>query len=90
MTAVHISIHGRVQGVGYRLSAQRRARDLGLSGWVANRPDGSVEALVQGAEPDVRAFIAWAHHGPAAARVDRVQVQPVESIPGRSGFTITA
>ncbi|MCS6797081.1 MAG: acylphosphatase [Myxococcota bacterium] len=70
---LHIVVRGRVQGVYFRASAQREARQLGLTGWIKNRPDGSVEALVEGEEDDVKAFLAWAQHGPSTARVDKVE-----------------
>lgn len=73
-----LRIHGRVQGVSYRASAQTEAVRLGLSGWVRNRHDGSVEALVSGRVEAVEDFIGWAHIGPPAARVDRVIVDLAE------------
>lgn len=63
-------ISGLVQGVGYRASALRAA--AGLSGWVANRSDGDVEGVVEGAEVDVEAFLAWCARGPSGARVSGV------------------
>ncbi|QDF98607.1 acylphosphatase [Azoarcus sp. DD4] len=74
-----LRIHGRVQGVSYRASAQTEAVRLGLSGWVRNRHDGSVEALVSGRVEAVEDFIGWAHIGPPAARVDRVIVDLADS-----------
>ena len=74
-----LRIHGRVQGVYYRASAQEEALRLGLSGWVRNRSDGSVEALVAGCDADVECFIRWAWQGPVAARVVDVEVQPAEA-----------
>lgn len=71
-----LRIHGRVQGVYYRASMVAEATRLGLHGWVRNRSDGSVEALVQGAADAVQTLIDWAHQGPEAARVERVQVSP--------------
>ena len=68
----HLRITGRVQGVGYRWSLCAEAETLGLTGWVRNRRDGSVEALIHGPEANVTALIAWAQRGPAAARVDAV------------------
>lgn len=71
-----IRVSGRVQGVGYRAGLLAQARALGLKGWVRNRADASVEAVVHG-EPDaVDAIVAWARHGPPAARVSHVQVSP--------------
>ncbi|HRC60452.1 Acylphosphatase [Candidatus Propionivibrio aalborgensis] len=68
----HLSIHGRVQGVGFRWALSAEAKALGLRGWVRNRNDGSVEALVLGPPEAVEALTAWAHHGPSTAIVARV------------------
>ncbi|MEF8730785.1 MAG: acylphosphatase [Candidatus Accumulibacter meliphilus] len=68
----NLRIHGRVQGVGYRWSLVVEATRLGLRGWVRNRRDGSVEALVSGSLEAVDALLVWAHRGPSMARVDRV------------------
>jgi acylphosphatase len=70
----HLLITGLVQGVGYRAGFASRARALGLSGWVRNRFDGSVEAVVQGDDASVEQIIAWARRGPAGARVADVRV----------------
>jgi acylphosphatase len=67
-------IHGVVQGVWFRESMRLEAERLGVAGWVANRLDGSVEAVVQGAPEAVDAITRWSRHGPERARVDRVQV----------------
>ena len=69
MIARRLTIEGRVQGVGFRYALADQARARNLSGWVRNRRDGSVEALVAGPEADVEALIAWSHRGPPAARV---------------------
>jgi acylphosphatase len=71
---VHLRIEGRVQGVGYRAFVERQASVLGLSGWVRNRRDGSVEAVLQGAPAAVDEMIELCRSGPVAARVDRVEV----------------
>ncbi|EXI80099.1 MAG: Acylphosphatase [Candidatus Accumulibacter appositus] len=68
----NLRIHGRVQGVGYRWSLSAEASRLGLSGWVRNRRDGSVEALVSGPREAIDALLVWAHRGPPMARVDSV------------------
>ena len=69
-----LHIAGCVQGVAFRASTVAAARALGLSGWVANRADGSVETVAQGDDTAVAALVRWCHHGPPAARVDRVEV----------------
>jgi len=70
-----LRITGRVQGVYYRASTVQQAQALALRGWVRNRLDGSVEALVTGPADAVQTLIEWAQRGPAMARVDRVEVQ---------------
>lgn len=72
----HLIIEGRVQGVFFRDSARRQALSVGVTGWVRNRPDGTVEAVVEGPEDRVGQFVAWCRRGPSAARVDRVQQAP--------------
>ena len=72
---IQLVVRGRVQGVFYRATAQREARILGLTGWVKNRPDGSVEMVVEGEEDSVKDFLAWAQAGPATARVDKVETK---------------
>jgi acylphosphatase len=71
----HLEIRGQVQGVGYRYSMVGEARRVGVDGWVRNRRDGSVEAMVQGPRDAVDAIIRWARRGPAAAEVENVDVQ---------------
>ena len=80
----HLRIEGRVQGVFYRASLVDEARRLGLTGWVRNRRDGSVEAVVQGPPAAVQALIDWAHQGPPRAQVNAVQVGavPAQAITG--------
>lgn len=67
-------ITGRVQGVGFRFALADEARARRIGGWVRNRRDGSVEAIVAGSAEDVEAIIGWARHGPPAARVTSVNV----------------
>jgi len=71
---VHLHVKGRVQGVSFRASTQREAKRLGLCGWVKNRADGGVEILAEGEEDGLKELTAWAHMGPSAARVERVEV----------------
>jgi acylphosphatase len=70
----HLVISGRVQGVGYRYYMQRKARDLGIAGWVRNRSDGKVEAVVHGSPEQVNAIVAWTRRGPPSAVVAEVRV----------------
>ena len=70
--ALHLQITGRVQGVGYRAAFERQATRLGLSGWVRNRHDGSVEAIVDGDAGALAQIEAWARQGPAGASVQQV------------------
>jgi acylphosphatase len=74
MIARRLVIRGRVQGVGYRYAAQDAAEGLRISGWVRNRRDGTVEALVQGDPQAVAAIIEWCRRGPPAAEVTGVEV----------------
>ena len=73
-TVRHLKIAGRVQGVGFRFYMEHKARQLGVTGWVRNRHDGSVEAMVQGTPEAVEAMVAAAQKGPRAALVTDVKV----------------
>jgi acylphosphatase len=75
---LHLAIRGRVQGVGFRYSMAEEAVRLGLRGWVRNRRDGSVEAVVQGPAVAVEAMQRWAAHGPPSAHVSGVEATPAE------------
>ncbi|HVP09236.1 MAG TPA: acylphosphatase [Burkholderiales bacterium] len=81
-----LRISGHVQGVGFRHCLAREARAHGLAGWVRNRRDGSVEALLQGDAAAVDKLITWARRGPPAARVDCVEVQAEPGETRYSGF----
>lgn len=82
----HLRITGRVQGVGYRWSMAQQAQALGITGWVRNRRDGSVEALACGPADVVQALIEWAQRGPVMARVEGVAVTEVEGGEALGGF----
>jgi len=86
MIARRLTIRGRVQGVGFRYALADEARLRNLCGWVRNRHDGTVEALVAGPERDVEAVIAWARRGPPAARVTEVAVEAASET--AAGFDI--
>jgi acylphosphatase len=85
---VSLRIKGRVQGVFFRESARRRAGQLGVRGWVRNRPDGDVEALAEGPRDKVDELVAWCHKGPPAARVEQVLVQDEEPRGDLSPFAV--
>ena len=72
LTCAQLIVRGRVQGVWYRGSARAEARALDLVGWARNRPDGSVEILVQGLAAEIDRFVQWCHRGPTGARVASV------------------
>jgi acylphosphatase len=86
--ARHLVVAGRVQGVGFRYAFADEARMRGLGGWVRNRRDGRVEALVSGPAADVEAVIAWARVGPPAAQVSSIDVE--EAIAASGPFEIVA
>lgn len=73
-TSHHLRIYGHVQGVFFRESMCRRARQLGITGWVRNCRDGTVEAMIQGTPEAISAMIEWARTGPEQARVDSVEI----------------
>ena len=72
--ARHLKISGRVQGVGFRYSMAEEAGRLGITGWVRNRRDGTVEAVVDGDPDALEAIVAWARQGPRGSRVTDVEV----------------
>lgn len=78
MLVKRLVIKGRVQGVGFRYALADEAHALGLRGWVRNRRDGDVEAIVAGPAHHIDAIIAWANRGPPAATVSAVRVEPAE------------
>jgi acylphosphatase len=75
----HLRIYGRVQGVFFRESMRQRAEELEVTGWVRNCSDGSVEAVAQGHAFAVGRLVEWAQRGPAAAKVDRVDVESFDN-----------
>jgi acylphosphatase len=82
-----VVVHGFVQGVGFRFAVERAAASRGVSGWVRNRPDGTVEAVFEGERPDVEALVELCRQGPRGAEVERVDVTE-ESPEGLAGFRV--
>ena len=74
MKAIHAIVEGEVQGVGFRYSAMREARALGVAGWVRNADDGTVEVWAEGDDAALEEFIAWLKVGPSAAWVRALNV----------------
>ncbi|MFZ4515459.1 MAG: acylphosphatase [Acidimicrobiia bacterium] len=87
VTARQVRIHGRVHGVGFRAATVAQARVFGLQGWVANRPDGTVEAQFEGPSDAVAAVVGWCAAGPRLAVVDWVEELPA-AVEGWEGFVI--
>jgi acylphosphatase len=83
-----VVISGAVQGVSFRASMRDRALRGGVSGWVRNRDDGAVEALLQGEAADVEELIEWAKVGPPGARVLSLGREPLEGYQEQLGFRI--
>jgi acylphosphatase len=73
-----ITVHGRVQGIGYRANARRKAQQYGIKGYVANQPDGSVQLVAEGDEELVDRLTEWCRHGPIGAHVTRLDVEKSE------------
>lgn len=84
----HYHVSGRVQGVWYRGSARDEARRLGLSGWIRNRADGTVESVACGSPEALGEFKAWLHQGPSGARVDSVEESEGSEAPDGEDFVI--
>jgi acylphosphatase len=87
MRRVRAIVTGRVQGVGFRASTVAEAHACGLTGWVRNLADGSVELEAQGDEPQVAVLLAWCAHGPPSARVTDVRVEERDVLPDEHGFS---
>jgi acylphosphatase len=74
MRSVRIKVHGVVQGVFFRKFTQKKANELGIKGSVRNARDGTVEIEAEGSPETLNAFVAWCHHGPEGAVVNKVEV----------------
>jgi acylphosphatase len=87
MPSLHAVVHGDVQGVGFRYFVQRRAEEMGLAGWVKNRPDGSVEVVAEGSRAALGRLLELLSKGPGLADVDRVDVEWGKET-GVTGFAV--
>jgi acylphosphatase len=84
---VRVTVRGRVQGVFFRADARSRAESLGLSGWIRNAADGSVEAVFEGEPERVDSMVEWCRRGPSGASVDEVEAAEEEPQAAR-GFRV--
>ncbi|MCB9283415.1 MAG: acylphosphatase [Lewinellaceae bacterium] len=80
MKHVKLHINGRVQGVAFRAHTRRKALELGLCGFVENRPDGSVYAEIEGPSGQVEKMVQWCRSGPPLARVDAIAIEEGEPV----------
>lgn len=87
MPRLHAVVHGAVQGVGFRYFVQRRADEVGLAGWVRNRPEGTVELVAEGGRPALERFLEQLGRGPGTASVVRVESDWGEA-EGLEGFEV--
>jgi len=85
---MHLIVRGRVQGVCYRMYACEKAEELGITGWVCNSDDGSVEIIAEGNESGLAQFLAWCRRGPPYSRVTDVLQEYSDSKDEYSGFLI--
>jgi len=81
-------MYGIVQGVAFRYHTRHRAMELGVTGWVRNLPDGSVEGLFEGDGTVVQALVEWCRYGPSAAQVEKIDIRPGEYVGEFASFTI--
>jgi acylphosphatase len=78
MIRATLTAHGRVQGIGYRANARRKAQQYGIRGYVANQPDGSVQLVAEGDEELIDRLTEWCRHGPTGAHVTRLDIEKSE------------
>ena len=84
----HVYVSGSVQGVFFRESARKKAKEFGLAGWIENLPDGRVEAIFEGSPEDVRRMTEWCEQGPTYATVEDVAVQLEDARGDLRGFEV--
>ncbi|HEX2729866.1 MAG TPA: acylphosphatase [Rubrobacteraceae bacterium] len=85
---VHVYVSGSVQGVFFRESARKKAKEFGLTGWIENLPDGRVEAVFEGSPQDVRSMTQWCEQGPPHATVEDIEVRLEDARGGLRGFEV--
>lgn len=85
---LHAVVYGRVQGVNFRYYTHLRASELGVDGWVANRPDGSVEVVAEGPSGALADLLAFLHTGPSLAQVDEVDARWEPATGECAGFRV--
>ena len=85
---LHAIVHGRVQGVNFRYYTQLTAQALNLTGWVANRPDGTVEVTAEGPRAELDQLLTFLHQGPSHANVERVDVEWRAAAGQYAGFKV--
>ena len=88
MKAIHLRITGRVQGVFFRSTTKEKADELGITGWVKNCADGSVEVFAQGEDEKLKKFEEWCKHGPASAQVDSISKKILNEEMDTKDFTV--
>ena len=89
MVRLEMTVHGRVQGVAFRWYTESQARSLGLTGWVRNHPDATVQIVAEGSRTDLETFCDWAARGPDHARVDHMEIAWSEAAGKFDDFLIT-
>ena len=85
---VHVIVHGSVQGVFFRVETQRAAQAADVRGWVRNRPDGTVEALLEGDSNAVATVLDWCRRGPRTGRVSHLDVNWEDYVGDLANFKI--
>ena len=88
LKSVYLIISGRVQGVGYRYFAQQKARELNISGWASNTPDGKLEIEAEGENQNVNAFVDWMRIGPSRAVIRSFSNSEITPIRNFTNFII--
>ncbi len=89
MIRAYLLIKGRVQGVGYRANAKRKALEYGIKGWVRNLPNGDVELVAEGKEELVDRLIEWCTYGPTGSYVRDLKIEKTKATGEFRSFTIS-